>query len=154
MLQRGYGLMPNQILFDDQLSPSAKLLFVYISSLCATEGYCWASNKHFAQRFGMSESQVSRLIGSLAPYIVITKGTNQHRKISMNEGVLPTQKAQGSLRKNAGHNITRGIKKNNKKKSAEAPATPTSAARTPEALGMPDLAGDFYDEYYAERRWR
>ena len=63
-------------------------------------------------------------------------------------------KARKGARKNAGHNITRGIKKNNKKKGAEAPSSPTTSARTPQALGMPDLAGDFYDEYYAERRWR
>lgn len=154
MLHKGYGLMPNQILFDDQLSPSAKLLFVYISSLCATEGYCWASNKHFAQRFGISASQASRLIGSLAGYIDIEKGQNHQRRIMLKSTVQPTQKAQGSLAEKRKHNITRGIKKNNKKKGAEAPTTPTSAARTPDALGMPDLAGDFYDEYYAERRWR
>ena len=74
-------------------------------------------------------------------------------KISLNERVLPTQKAQGGARKNAGHNITRGIKKNNKKKGAEAPSSPTTSARTPQARYARPRRG-LYDEYYAERRWR
>lgn len=147
MLNKGYGLMPNTVLFDDDLSPSAKLLFVYISSLCAAEGYCWASNKHFAQRFGISESQISRLISSLKSYIVVEKGRNQHRTIRIKQ-IPPTQKAQGSLRKNAAHNITRGIKKNKQKKNSP------GIGQTPSELNLPDLASGFYDEYYSERRWR
>lgn len=166
MLEQGYGILPNKILFDDNLSSSAKLLFVYISSLCAVEGYCWATNKHFAQRLGLSESQIKKLLASLKPYLRIENGSNQKRRIFLSSPVA--QKRAGSQLKNELHNNTKGIKKNTKKKigtgfarrfagSGYAVATqpsPAASARTPEALGLPDLAGDFYDEYYAERRWR
>lgn len=166
MLEKGYGILPNKILFDEELSSSAKLLFVYISSLCAVEGYSWASNKHFAQRFGLSESQIKRLLGSLKPYLRIENGANQNRRIFLSSPVA--QKRASGQRKNALHNNTNGIKKNTKKKigtgyarrfagSGFALATqpsPAASAKTPEALGLPDLAGDFYDEYYAGRRWR
>lgn len=145
MLNKGYGLMPNVVLFDDELSPSAKLLFVYISSLCALEGYCWASNGHLAQRFGISESQVSRLLASLGKYIEIKKGANQYRTIKLRGENLPTQKAQGGPRKNAYHNITSGIKKLNKEKKG-------TKIPTINDLKMPDLSGDYYDEYYKRKQ--
>lgn len=144
VLNKGYGLMPNVVLFDEKLSPSAKLLFVYISSLCAVEGYCWASNKHLADRFGISQSQVSRLIAELSNYLVISKGTSKYRTIKLQMTNLPTQKAQGNLRKNAYHNITSGIKKLNKEKNAV-------KYKNLDELGMPDLSSDYYDEYYKRR---
>lgn len=148
MLNQGYGILPNAVLFDSELSSSAKLLFVYISSLCATEGYCWASNKHFAQRFGISESQVSRLIAELSKYLTIKNARSPHRTMALAEN-LPTQKAQSNISKNAGHNSTSGIKKNKQKKATN--SSPTARLLTPQALGMPDLASDFYAQYDLER---
>lgn len=97
MLDDGYGIMPNKILFDDNLSPSAKLLYCYISSLCSEKGYCWAKNKTIAAKFNLSVSQVSKLLSDLSAYLVMKDGENHHRKVFLRE---PTQKPEGSLRKN------------------------------------------------------
>lgn len=100
MLEQGYGIMPNSVLFDGELSSTAKLVFCYISSLCAERGYCWASNQHIAERFGISDSQISRIISSLSRYIEIDNGSNERRRICLRKNAdAPTQKAQGSLRK-------------------------------------------------------
>lgn len=113
MLEDGYGIMPNKVLFDGDVSSTAKLIYVYISSLCAKSGHCFASNEHIADKFGISMSQVSRLIAELKPYIAIEGGFNQKRLISLSESAVPpTQKAQGSLRKNAEHNSTSSNNKN------------------------------------------
>lgn len=110
MLDKGYSQLPNVILFDDQLAANAKLLYCLISSLCASRGYCFASNKYLGEKLGLSVSQVSRLIGSLDKYIDISNGSNERRQISLRNFAKPaTQKAQGSLRKNAEHNNTSGI---------------------------------------------
>lgn len=107
MLEKGYGILPNEILFSEEVSSTAKLVFCYISSLCAERGYCWALNSHIAEKFGITDSQVSRLISSLEPWLEITAGVNQHRKICLRKNAdLPTQKAQGRLRKKRKHNIT------------------------------------------------
>lgn len=120
MLDEGYGMMPNKVLFDKSLSPNAKLLFVYISSLCAKEGYCWANNQHLGEKLGISKSQVSRHIRSLEKYIDISDPYNERRTIRLRKNAqVPTQKPQGSLRKNAQHNNTREYYKYNKGESPE-----------------------------------
>lgn len=108
MLDDGYGLMPNRVLYDPALSPSAKLLFCTISSLCAQRGYCYASNRYLAQLYGVSEKQVSRLIGQLSGYIAIENGVNHQRVIRLDKNVqAPGQKAHGSLDKKRTHINTR-----------------------------------------------
>ncbi len=105
MLEKGFGMIPNIILNNQDISPRAKLLFCHISSLCAQKGYAWANNEHLGKLVGVSESQVSRLMGSLEPYIEVINGVNFRRKIYLRKNTeLPTQKAQGYLRKNAAHN--------------------------------------------------
>jgi hypothetical protein len=79
MLDEGYGIMPNKVLYDAALSPSAKLLFCAISSLCAQRGYCFASNAYLAGLFDVSEKQVSRNIAQLSPYLSVEHPSNQHR---------------------------------------------------------------------------
>jgi hypothetical protein len=133
MLDQGYGIMPNVVLFDNDLSPTAKLVFVYISSLCAKKGYCWSSNEHIGLKFGISKTQVSRHISSLGKYITIENPSNEKRKIRLAENVKAGgNKAQASLAEKRKHNITREYYKDN---------TVKSNYKTPAQLGMPDLGG-------------
>ena len=50
MLEGGYGIMPNVVLFSKDLSSTAKLMFCLISSLCAETGECWATNDYLGAR--------------------------------------------------------------------------------------------------------
>src|SRR6266404_1097596 len=56
--------IPKEIWLSDQLSLMEKVLFVEIHSLDNERG-CFASNKHFAKFFGVSERQIRTHIGSL-----------------------------------------------------------------------------------------
>jgi hypothetical protein len=105
MLEEGYGIMPNTVLFDKKLTANAKLLFVLISSLCAQKGYCYANNKYLSERLNIKERTVSRLISDLSKYIEIDCPRNQLRQISLAKNVYaPSQKWRSSLAKNGVHN--------------------------------------------------
>lgn len=85
MLDEWYGIMPNKVLFDKELSDKAKLLFCLISSLCAEKWFCRAGNEYISEKMWMSERTVREHIGILVKYgyitLVVEKG-NQ-RKITI-----------------------------------------------------------------------
>ncbi len=60
----GYGICFNEWLFDERIKSELALL-IYISSLSAKNGYCFASNKHFADKFNVSERTIIRQIVKL-----------------------------------------------------------------------------------------
>lgn len=57
-----YGILPSEVRYDKTLLPSAKLLYVEITSLCRKEGYCWATNGYFAELFDTTERTIKRWI--------------------------------------------------------------------------------------------
>lgn len=56
--------IPREIWLSAQLSLMEKVLFVEIHSLDNAEG-CYASNRYFAEFFGVSERQIRNYIGAL-----------------------------------------------------------------------------------------
>lgn len=52
-----WSVIPAPVRNDPQLKPSAKLLYVEISALCAETGYCWATNAYLAERMGLGVCQ-------------------------------------------------------------------------------------------------
>lgn len=77
----GYGILPNRICHDQKLSSFSKLLYCDISSLCAQKGYCWASNKYFANIFNVSEKTISRALTELEPFLIIRNRLSSTRMI-------------------------------------------------------------------------
>ena len=131
MLEKGYGIMPNIILFDKELSATSKLVFVLLSSLSAEKGYCWANNKYIGGQLGLSERQVSRSIKQLSKYISIDNPYNERRQICLDKNVQAVrQKRPTSLDKNVAHNT---IKKTTNIKGL------VNRYKTPAQMGMPDL---------------
>ena len=68
----------NYIKLDEKVNsitsipPRAKILHGEICALSQTDGFCFASNKYFARRLNLSIQSVSRLIGVLKHYKLIT----------------------------------------------------------------------------------
>lgn len=60
-----YAIIPAQVRYDDGLVPNAKLLYGEITALCNKEGYCWATNEHFAKLYNTSEKTISRWVKNL-----------------------------------------------------------------------------------------
>lgn len=85
MLDQGYGIMPNKVLFDKELSDKAKLLFCFISSLCAEKGFCRAGNEYIAEKMWMSERTAREHIAILAKqgYINLVVEKWNQRKITV-----------------------------------------------------------------------
>ena len=63
-----FSIIPANVRNDDSLSATAKLFFGDIASMAQSDGYCYASNAYFAERFGLTERSVSRTIKLLTDH--------------------------------------------------------------------------------------
>lgn len=60
-----YAIIPSEVRYDARLSSSEKLLYGELTALCDKTGYCWASNRYFAQLYGSSEKTIERQLREL-----------------------------------------------------------------------------------------
>lgn len=63
-----WAVLPANVRYDENLTASAKLLYAEISALCDRYGYCYASNRYFAELYAVSLKTVQRLIKTLGEY--------------------------------------------------------------------------------------
>ena len=130
-----YAVIPAPVRYDPELSPSAKLLYCEITSLCNRNGYCWATNEYFTRLFALSASTISRLIsqlerrGHIRVNTVAVKSGSERRiyadvyrveRIPEEDpegGTQKQQAPQGGTQKPQGgvsENSKRGVRKNRK----------------------------------------
>lgn len=57
-----FAIIPASVRYDPELRASAKLLFGELTALCDKTGYCWASNRYFAELYHLSDKTVSELM--------------------------------------------------------------------------------------------
>ncbi len=78
-----YAIIPADVRYDKDLKDKAKLLYGEIVSLSDKNGYCYASNKYFAELYNISTTSVSLLIknlvdkGYLESKIIYKKNTKE-----------------------------------------------------------------------------
>lgn len=77
----GWSMTPMKILNDVSLSPLSIRLYGNISSLCASKGYCWASNDYFAETLKVSARTIIRSMLELEKYLVVRNGGTSERLI-------------------------------------------------------------------------
>ena len=61
-----YAIIPANVRYDTALSPSARILYAEITSLCNKKGYCWASNKYFAGLYDVDRSTITKWVKALS----------------------------------------------------------------------------------------
>lgn len=88
ILQNGFCMIPNVVLYDNELSDKQKLLYWVISSLCAEKWYCWASNKYLWELLWVKEWTISNAVKWLLDKWYIhsdinkDKGNERHLSLS------------------------------------------------------------------------
>lgn len=109
ILSEGYGILPNIILKNKDLSSTAKLVYVLISSLCAKEGYCYASNAYIGTELDLSDRQVRDCISQLEQFLTFEDRTSHKRRIFLAGNVaenikVPGEKSPGQPGEKLPHN--------------------------------------------------
>ena len=61
-----YAIIPAYIRYNKELKFAERLMYGEITALSNKEGYCYASNRYFADLYGVSISTILRWISHLA----------------------------------------------------------------------------------------
>lgn len=87
-----YSIIPATVRYDNRLKPAEKLIYSEITSLTNRMGYCFASNKYFANLYGVTIHTVSQWISHLEKLkyvsIELIRDTNKEikeRRIYIND---------------------------------------------------------------------
>ncbi len=104
-----YAIIPAEVRYCKNLEPNAKLLYGEITALCNLEGFCWATNKYFADLYDVDVRTVKRWLESLKENNFIhvestKKAFDSQRKIYINHQIKKSstegQKCPGGEDKN------------------------------------------------------
>ena len=105
-----YSIIPANVRYDKDIPDKAKLLYSEITALSNKSGYCFASNRYFAELYGITPRQVIRLIKVLTDKKYIKceiKYCPNTKRIKERKIYLVTKMSWGSDK-----NVTRGSDKN------------------------------------------
>lgn len=161
------AVIPAPVRHCEDLCANAKLVYGEIRALSDNYGYCWASNRFFAELYKITERSVARIIAQLSELDFITikvlrdqQGHVSGRRIYIGCGFPETEndtlshmtKKSARLTKMSGQtdkNVSLDINKNNitKKGDARAPACEKEPKDAPARAELKKWA---YDRFGAE----
>lgn len=113
-----YAIIPAPVRYDKELVPMARILYSEITALCDKQGFCWATNKYFADLYSVSDRTIREWLNVLKNknYINIDIIYKENSKeIDMRRISIGMEKNfQGGMEKNfQENNINNNIKENN-----------------------------------------
>lgn len=78
-----YAILPAYVRYNKELKPSEKLMYGEITALSNKEGFCYASNRYFADLYGVSKSTISRWVSHLAEcgFIKVEQTRNEKKEV-------------------------------------------------------------------------
>lgn len=122
-----FAIIPANIRYDKDLKPNEKLLYSEITALTNKEGYCWATNKYFADLYNKTPETISRWISHLASknYLKIKYKKSNQRVLTI-KSIGIDKNVKGGMTKMSNiiinNNNKYNIKENNKKKKSFLPS--------------------------------
>lgn len=83
-----YAIIPATVRYDAKVISGAKLLYGEITALCNEKGFCWATNKYFADLYAVDARTIRRWVEALRNqgYIRVEIVNEVDRKIYVIEG--------------------------------------------------------------------
>lgn len=102
-----YSILPANVRYDNTLKDKAKILYSEITALSTKDGYCYASNKYFAELYNVTPTTISLLIKDLVDRGYITREIKYKDDTKEIEGRYLRIIKEGYLR-----NLKEGIKEN------------------------------------------
>lgn len=158
-----YAVIPAEVRYDENLKDKAKLLYGEITALSNQYGYCYASNKYFANLYKVSPTTISLLIKNLVEFgyleneIVYREGTKEilNRYLKIVKGGYLRNLKEGYLRNLKDNNINNNNTRiNNKEIYKERFKKPTleEIENYIKEKNMNVNAKTFYN-YFTESNW-
>lgn len=167
-----WAILPAMVRYDPHLPPNAKLIYAEIAAKINEEGYCFAHNRYFAERFKLKEDTVSSLIKRLADneYIKLdldtSRGNVDKRRIyltgkpydftgKISEGGIGFKSGTGKISEGVSDLNpipleNNNLKLNNPHNPPEGEGTPPKKRkRKPEHKDRPDFEPDIFDLFWS-----
>lgn len=147
-----WAVIPSPVRYDENLTPSEKLLYGEISSLTNKTGYCFAANAYFAELYGLTERTIRRMLADLQEYgyIRIEDGNGGRLRRRIYAGVNPLSPAAPNPDKNVREpgqkcpgNPDKNVRRNNKYINQE-----NNPPKAPQGAGA-----DIWDKAAWDRFW-
>ena len=165
-MEENFIIIPESIYRDERLSPRAVLLYGLVLSL-SQNGFCWANNRFFAERLGVSKDRVSRIVSELAEcgFVRLSpdpdSGTRRiYPLVEKTTGIgentnTPCQKYQTALVENANHRkyLEQNIENTPAKHRRFQPPSVSEVADYCRERGNTINAEQFVD-FYEARGWK
>ena len=116
-----WAVLPARVRYDETLRPNAKLLYAEISAMSDATGFCWATNRHLAKLFGISQDTVSDLIGQLARRGYLCVEVLRNEKNAISERRIWLAEVHPPIGKNADTPIGKNAEENKKREEQDIP---------------------------------